>query len=460
MSSLTTKLDHVKTSRNMIEFLAKYVDWDVQLFSTDDDKNFDSKQNSSNSFSSKYCKVNAYNFHNFVNILQLYYTVFVVLGLISLLGNGVTITHHARNFFKRKNTKTKESTVYDMMVFNLCFADLLNAVYLIVYPIAIAKLTNISKSLCDGLGVISALSIQSSVSFLVIITGYRLYGVLYPYKSIRIRTVAALLVLVWLVWLVVVSLPLFNVILFVHAFTYGIETAKNRCLVSFDEIALFVNLLADSINSAQVPFGLVLNNVKNYTNSKELVLQISNSFNLIDDDEFRGFEYYNVIRGCSIETYISDTTANSHFSFSLLAFNLAAFLFIIIAHIIILKNISSLGFKDLLPLALQKKYFKHGDKESPKVKSENKQIYIRVLVIVITDLICGIPACLVGLMYYVGNLKNNCFPYDHLNFAENIAPLLSLILFPLNSVINPYIYSFHLWKDLFSSCKQEVQKFT
>ena len=454
---MTAEFDRVKTSKNMKEFLANYVDWDVRLDSTDDFEISELEKSSSKSFSSFFCIVNDVDYDNLINILQTYYIVFVVLGLISLFGNGVAIIHNVRNFRKQKKT-TNLSKVYDILIFNLCFADLLNAVYLIVYPIAVAKLTNISKSLCNTLGFISVLSIQSSVSFLVIITSYRLHGVLYPYKLIRIKSVVALLVLVWFVWLVVVSTPLFNVSLFAHAFTFGIEIVDNRCEVPLEEIAYFVDLLAESLNGSQDVFGLVLNNVKNYTSSNEVLVQISNSFNLIDHDNTRFYEYYGPNRGCSIETFTSNTNAKTRFSLGLLTFNFVAFLFIIIAYSIIFKKISSIRFRKILPRALQKKCFRHREKIN-KIQSKNKQLYIRISVIVVTDLMCGIPVCLIGIVYYIGNVNNFCFYFDHGYFAESIAPFLSLMLFPLNSVINPYIYSFHLWQDFFKSCKEQVQKF-
>ena len=443
----------------MKEFLAKYVDWNVQLYYEKDFETSDLQQNSSISFSSFYCNVHDLDFHELINILQTYYIIFVILGLISFLGNGVAITHHAKKFYKQKNTKTKERKVYDMLIFNLCFAELLNAVYLTVYPIAVAKLANISKSLCDGLGVISALSIQSSVSFLVIITGYRLYGVLYPYKSIRMKTVVALSVLAWFVWLVVVSLPLFNVSLFAHAFTFGIEIVENHCEIPLFRIAFFVNLLANSSDNTQQPFGLVLDTLKNYISSNEVAVQVLNSFNLVDQDKFRFFEYFHPNRGCTIETFISNKFPRELFSFSLLTFDFVAFFFMIIANIIIFKKLSSCSFKNLLPTAMQKSNSKHKAEKTQNVKAENKQIYMRILVIVITDLICGIPVCLIGIVYYIGKAMNNCFGIDHVHFVQFIGPLLTVIVFPLNSVINPYVYSFQLWKSIYCFCKHQVQKF-
>ena len=456
-NSLATELDRVKTSKDMKEFLVKYVDWNVEFYSTDDFEISESQTNSNKSFSSIFCKADDFKSNNFKNILQAYYIIFVVLGLISLFGNGVAIIHHARNFFTRKSTKTKESKVYDILVFNLCFADLLNAVYLIVYPIVVANLKTISDTLCKTLGVISLLSIQSSVSFLVIITIYRLYCVLYPYKSVHIKKVVLLIVLVWLVWLVVVSLPLFNVSHFAHAFTYGIEIIDDHCEIILGRITVFVDLLVTSLNDTQEPFGLVLNKLKDFSRNNEVVVQISNSFNLIDHGETRFYEYFKHNKGCSIEIGSPAGIASDLFSLSLLMFNLVAFIFIIIAYIIIFQNLSSFGLKSIVPRALQKQRFKHKEQKTQKIKSENKQIYLRILVIVITDMICGIPICLFGLVTFIENATNSC--YWSKNFIDTIAPLLSFIILPLNSVINPYIYSFHLRKKFFEFCKRPVQSF-
>ena len=146
--------------------------------------------------------------------------IVIAFAVISLLGNGITIIHEIHTLIKLKDTQgAKEKKLYKILVLNLCFADLLMAIYVIAFLIAKITFERISSDLCNTMGVISALSTQASVSILVIITGYRLYGVLFPFKLANIKLAVCSLVFVWIVWIVLVLLPLFNESLFAFEFT-------------------------------------------------------------------------------------------------------------------------------------------------------------------------------------------------------------------------------------------------
>ena len=152
------------------------------------------------------------------------YVVLVAMEIISLLGNGAAIMYEIQTLTKQTTRKAKEEKINNMLVLNLCFADLLMGIYLII--ISLSYLLNhtiaFNFNLCNAMGIISTLSIQVSMSVLVIISAYRLYSVLYPFKPIRIKVAVILMVLIWIVWMVVAIVPVFNETLFAHKFTKAV----------------------------------------------------------------------------------------------------------------------------------------------------------------------------------------------------------------------------------------------
>ena len=82
---------------------------------------------------------------------------------------------------------------------NLCLADVLMAIYLIVLPNTLKHSSSPERATsltCDALGVTSVLSLQVSMSILVIISAYRSFSVLHLYKHIHAKASVILIVLV------------------------------------------------------------------------------------------------------------------------------------------------------------------------------------------------------------------------------------------------------------------------
>ena len=466
-AKLSAKLGQIKSSKDMVQFLDKNVYWNfvcaVNLSGkiiAEELHSFEQMHRSSNI--SSICVICQYddNGNNFSQTLRDYYSVFVLMGLISLFGNLVAIVHQTKSIARQRSKNTKEKRLYNILVLNLCFSDLLMAVYLIICPIALVKLKQVSFALCNALGIISVLSIQVSVSCLAIITTVRLFGLLFPYKYISIKATIILLVMVWLVWIVIVALPLFNEVLFAHAFTYGIKTnCHNReCVIPLTEITEIVEDWAEALNSSNEPHSQIIKTLRIYKKN-EVALQVVKSFNLVNfnQSETIVLGQYNPNRGCTLEVLISASDANSFFSLILLLFNLVGFLYIAFAYFVIFKNIYAMPFKSLLPCVSRKRLAKRPEEEKPrKIKNENKHIYIRIFIVVLTDLFCGIPVCAIGIWQFFNGLVSDCFEFQNTEFRD-VPPLAVLILFPINSVINPYIYSFHLWRNVYKRCKQLLQ---
>ena len=458
----------------MKEFMANHIQWHVGTFNVSDD---DFAGNITDSSSNNLCSLSqnarqlfltnrcpsscASNENmsdtNFEFYLETYYAIFVSLGVISLIGNSIAITHEIQTFINQKHQNVKEGKVYNFAVLNLCLADLLMAVYLIVCPISLVlKEQMIPASLCNAMGVVSGLSLQVSVSILVIITAFRLHGVLYPFRLIRIRTAIVLLLLVWFLWLFVISLPLFNKVFFDYEFTRAILIKNRSELVPLRKVFSNMKRLAKAVNPIDEPYFRVMNQLSNF-DTNEVTVQFLQSFNLFnfETSEPPVYEYFAPTRGCTIEMFSVGHHAISYFSQFLLLFNLLEFIFILAAYFIIFKTISTQPCKQYFLCKFRKRHLKTKGLHSQKRKTENRQVYVRIFIVIITDLLCGLPMCLFSLVYFLLSLTDNCFLSESLDLRK-FGPIIALFLFPLNSVINPYIYSFQLWKSIAHRLKVQL----
>ena len=276
---------------------------------------------------------------------------------------------------------------------------------------------------------------------------------------VNIKLAVYSLVLVWIAWIVLVSLPLFNESLFAFEFTREIESNNVDGEKSFTKhitkVTRTVQHLASAINATDDLFSQVLVTANKFQ-TNEVAVQVLKSFNLVNFEHNTSLvNYYSSKRGCTIEILIeARNTTTTYFSLFILSFNLVGYLFILIAYLIIFNNISKSCFFSILS-CLSPRYFSETQEQNvPKVINENKQVYVRILIVIVTDLTCGIAICLIGLGHYLQGLVFDC---SHNRSFLKIAALCVWILFPLNSVINPYIYSFHLWKGICRRCKQRLR---
>ena len=409
-------------------------------------------------------------------ILANYPAPFITMGVLSLLGNLIALIYEIKTLMQLSKQDAKEIKIYNMLVLNLCLADILMAIYLIVLPNALKHSSRPERATsltCDALGVTSVLSLQVSMSILVIISAYRLFSVLYPYKHVHVKVTVVLIVMVWIIWLFVAIVPLLNETVLAHAFTRRImvcpkgdnvcnftETSRPR---SVWKITANVQDLENGLVSENNLYSQVIKRVNEYQ-TNEVALQLLNSFNLVNMEcnDIHLIDYYTSFRACTVDLFVTNNYPIAHKAFSLVLItsSFAGYIFVLIAYLIMLKRISSFGIKSFIPGMRKKVLSKQArtEPQSQKIKNENKQVYIRILVICVTDVICGIIVCVVGLVYFFGSLMTPKCSASNFDCFYHSTPILVIVFFPLNSVINPYIYCFHLLQNLLKCCKTQVRK--
>ena len=275
-----------------------------------------------------------------VNI-EKYLFVATILGLVSLFGNCVTMTNEILNIVKRNVHNSREKKIYNILVFNLSFSNLLMGFYFIA-GVIIHKVDAINASICNATEIVSSLSMVMSASILTIITAYRLYSILFPYKLVSIKLTVAILILVWFAWICVVSVPLFNEIAFANEFTSEVLVydRNNMTRIELPKVYQTIKNLAQAINATDEAFSQVLNALSKYQ-SNEVAIQLLESFNLIDFKQYETelINYYHITGGCTFQVIFETRNhAITRFSLCIIFLNLAEYIFIIAAYIIMFKK--------------------------------------------------------------------------------------------------------------------------
>ena len=374
------ELKRVKTSQSMKEFLENHVSWTVRIYEVYiSDTNV--SKNSNQLFYSHLCApcknpqsvVENIDYYFFF-YLDKFYILILIFGLVCIFGNGTTIAHELYALMKRKVTPAKEQKIHHILVLNLCLADLLIGVYLVMSLIA-RKIDPENVNFCNALGVISKLSMQSSATILTIITAYRLKSIIFPYKLVSTKLPVILLVIVWFAWAVVVSFPLFNEALFGHEFTSAIIVNDGAANIELHKLITTIQTLAQTIScTVDEPFRQLLKALRNFQNN-DVTIQLLKSFNLVDFEQVKidFVDYYDIEGGCTFQfIFEANKTSVEYFSLFILFLNFGEYLFIFIAYIVIIINISTKKGKRFFHVFLNRILFKEEAIHEKLISKTNK----------------------------------------------------------------------------------------
>ena len=389
--------------------------------------------------------------------------IFLFFGLLCMFGNFVVIYYKLKCLRKQKN-RGKEVQIYNMLVLNLAFADFLMGFYLTAVSIVIKhkvdeRLFFSEPGFCNVLGVINAVSIQVSITVLLIISIYRLIGVVFPYKNLHITVVSWLVLMTWLVWFTVAILPLLPIEPLTTTFRFGLAKEQQLEKGSLFDFSKFTSFLQSNVTTDALS-KTVLQAIVQHPSALVLA-KTAHSLGLIniETENWSVLGYYNVQYACAINFFVVSETNKlfNHFTLSFLYYNLIGSFTILIAYVLVTWKVS--GNDVVLSICnhcasgkkiMRKNSFANGPNQT-KRSSENKKLFRRISIIVFTNLFCWLPLCVTCLVI-------KTLPFVSEKAVQRPLSIQTAMLFfvPLNSISNPYIYSYDLWKRLFSKLKNKV----
>ena len=338
-----------------------------------------------------------------------------------------------KTLIKIKASDDKHSTKYYNLVFilNLSISDIIFGFILSAIAISSYKFSGSycsidfewrSSLVCNTIGALTLMSSQTSLNILVLMTGFRLYSVYKPFKALDInkRKIYMMLAFCWINSFLLSITP----IVFKKEFMQNIMISKNIFLTNkfadriikpneLNKVTKNIENVWNSFRPNSIPTSKSFLQITDfnqwYFNSKE----VRNKHPNTNIDVKMTFGFYTSSSVCLPDFY-ADSAVASSFTFVLMSFNLFLVLSIIIGYVFIFYKV---------------KYTKSDNISKNKSKKENK-ISFRVFLIVATDLACWLPIILFSFANY--------FKYP---LPEVVHSLTSIVLLPINSLLNPVLYS-------------------
>ena len=487
IDQLSTQISNGKD----VEKLLDHVNWRMFIYScaeTSGDFSFSEYElqdgciNSSCSFTDSidylfrfplYCgdNINCSTFLNSSLVTQWY--IFLVLGLLSLVGNMVVIYDKIVSLREFQN-KNKEIQIYHTLVLNLSLADLLMGLYLTTISFEIRYKVNIGVyfseyGFCNVLTIINVVSSQVSITTLFIISFYRLVRITRPFKRQHLKSVITLIALTWIVWLIVAILPVIPLEPFKTSFTVGLSKDYKYEKNSFIEYPYFADILRQytipsfTMNATEATS--VLQAVAQYP-TQEVMEKFSSALGWADfeTESWSTVGIYDNQYTCSPGLFLINLDGYhdaNNFTLTFVLYNL-------IVSVVILIFYSVITFKvfDIDKFCLNsckcwkicreqcgKAMFVH--KRSAFRSAKNRRMLKRISFIILTDIMCWIPLCIASLVLW--NVPLNPEIIQNLgDYLSYVIPfeVIVLTVVPLNSILNPYIYSFHVWRRMFKKIRK------
>ena len=381
--------------------------------------------------------------------------VFTILGLVCVVGNIVVIYTKLSKFVGKK-VLPDEIKIYYFLVLNLAVSDLLMGVYLIGVAFEMKRKSTVNSYVsepfpCDVLGVLNLLSSQVTVTIILIISYYRLYSVIWPYKRPTFKFTIILSAWVWILCLVVSIFPVLDIGVVSEFFTWGITkdysfNADSNVMLKhgLDFTATFVNFpdhgAAEYVN---VPIS-----------SSELLLKSLVELQLTKTNEkWMIIKMFQKSYFCAINYIFSDKDKSAYFALGIVLYNFLCCILIIIAYIRMLLAITSCT----CVACTHDTENVNADIETSR--PQNDQVFFRISIVIVTNLLCWIPLCLFMFTVRpkVRKSSGDCDDYEKIVNMYRSLSLAAFCMVSINSIINPYLYSMNYWKKIGKSLSDFVK---
>ena len=393
--------------------------------------------------------------------IQPWFLVFV-LGLMCLFGNSIVIFRQIFNLPNQRNYH-KESRIYNSLLLSLSLADFLMGIYLVIISFEIKRksydphIYYTEYRLCNALGVLNLISSQVSTSTILLVSCFRLYSVVRPFKKVKLRIAFYLIALTWILWILVAVLPIIDIEPFETFFNIGItfnqQVLKKTDLNFADYRNLFETIKGQLRNDSFLKF--IFDAISN-DSSNTVIEKAMKSFNLINyqNKTWSPLGFYNKQFYCTSSMIVGNSYVKSkYFTLFFLLFNLISSFVVIVAYIAIYLSINDCQSKILYFLSKRNDPNQDSVNRSQQKKAENLTVLCTITIIVLTDALFWFVICIASLSKWdlYDLTKEESFDW-YINDQQAFQSVM-FYLVSLNSVINPFVYFNRFWYSVIKKLK-------
>ncbi|XP_078485036.1 uncharacterized protein LOC113474128 [Ciona intestinalis] len=327
---------------------------------------------------------------------------FWIMGSAAIVGNLSVFCYTIKQLVTTKY-KNRVQMSNDWFILNLSAADFLMGVYLITISIKGVQFSGSycyndlewrTSKLCNTLGVFVILSTQTSLFVMCIMTTFRLMGVICPIKlrNVKFRFSALSTAMAWITATVIAVVPVLD--LSSGYFVTGVWYPNNFHKARVTSKSNMINLAGRIANRTP----------SNWPDTKRI---ISEAFEVYKIQGETG--YFSDTSVCMPRIFAKVYEYTWEYSLFLISLNFTMFMYILVSYIFI---------------------YKKGTKMKSKSTDNARSMQSRISRLILTDFICWVPICVMAYISLAG-----------VNLNKIVYAVSAGILLPVNSALNPIIYS-------------------
>ena len=352
-------------------------------------------------------------------------SAFWIIGIIVIIGNSIVIvttikllrTTHVSDFLRCQY----------VIILNISSADFIMGVYLLTLAVFNEIFSEYysdvdyewrSSPRCSIIGSLAVISSEASCFLMVVLTSFRIYNICKPMASLSLSLLpwGVCIGASWLVAITIAILPIVHLSsnYFVHSYSFlGLYFSEN-------ELARFAIALAQETNRSLAIEDANFETIRNYLQTR-----------YPDASPVMEFGYYGETEICLARLFVSLGDNAWEYTFAIVTINLLAFIYIVFGYIFIYVRSTN------------------SSKKIRKIKSSKQEATMqrRIARIILTDFFCWIPICIISYVR-LGT-----------KFTNSVYQISAVFLLPINSALNPFLFSplvDKLWKKI--CCCRKKQK--
>ena len=347
-----------------------------------------------------------------------------LIGVLATIANLMIIS---KNIMTLRKCRTIVALFNKALIIAISSGDFLIGCYLVVISVYDAiifegsyckqQISWITSTKCSIIGVLSTLGSQLSLFAMCLLSATRTYGIWHSMKvpgeltCIKSLQVAASIIIIILLSLSISALPVMES--FEDFFVNGIEyPEKLRIFVGTpnkEKVLAVLEAYYGRMKTAKLSWKII----------KDMVSEMySHDFQYPDyTKSYSKVLFYGNDGVCLFKYFVNSQDPQRMFVWAILALNFGCFIFITISYLVI-SYISKRSCESLT---------QHG--ANKLITQRNRKMDQKISIIILTDFLCWIPFIVISILHSLEVLD-----------ATPWYSIVSIILLPINSVINPLIY--------------------
>ena len=354
-------------------------------------------------------------------------SAFWIIGILVMIGNSYVIITTIS--FLKSIQKLDFSNFQRFTILNISIADFMMGIYLITiasYDVSFSGFYGAvdsewrSSLKCSIIGSLAVISSEASCFLMVVLTGFRLKNIIQAMESLNasLRPWKICIILAWLFSFFLGIAPMLPQTsqYFLHSFSYSSPFQNGGWYrTNLEQFACRLSALS--------------NKTIQFAGNKFQSIESFVAGSFPNDASVKLFGYYGETSVCMPRFYVAYGESSWKFTLAMITLNFLSFVFIAISYFFMYKH--SIGSSANLG--------------TNRPKNLSTKMQKRIARIIATDFCCWIPICVMA------------FVRIGLEFSDIAYEISAVLLLPINSAMNPILFS-SLLDKLIDLCRHTYQR--